>query len=144
MPKDMLVDLFEQQSELNKRIGYDTKSLREQFDPLQAGQWLHDYITAAGNELEELRDCTFWKHWCTEAKNGKRFAIHDLQNARVEVIDLLFFWISMAQCVGLSAADVHDLYQQKLQVNHDRQDGDYSMKNKSEADNKSITLNQTT
>jgi hypothetical protein len=136
----VLKELFEKQAELNARIGYDTKSLRERFDPVAAGQWLNDYIIAAGNELEELRDCTFWKHWCSEAKEGKRFAIHDLQNARVEVIDLLFFWISMAQCVGLSAEDVYDLYLQKLDVNHKRQDGNYSMKTKDEADNKQISL----
>ncbi len=136
----MLKELFEKQAELNARIGYDTKSLRERFDPVVAGQWLNDYIIAAGNELEELRDCTFWKHWCSEAKEGRRFAIHDLQNARVEVIDLLFFWISMAQCVGLSAEDVYDLYLQKLDVNHKRQDGNYSMKTKDEADNKQISL----
>ena len=136
----MLQDMFERQAALNKRIGYDTKSLRERFDALAAGTWLNDYINAAGNELEELRDCTFWKHWCAEAKAGRRFAIHDLQNARVEVIDLLFFWISMAQCVGLSAEDVYNLYLQKLDVNHKRQDGDYSMKTKNEADNKSISV----
>ncbi len=134
--------MFERQAALNKRIGYDTKSLREHFDPVPAGKWLNDYIMAAGSELEELRDCTFWKHWCTEAREGKRFAIHDLQNARVEVIDLLFFWISMAQCVGLSAEDVYELYLQKLEVNHKRQDGEYSMKSKDEADNKGIAIDR--
>ena len=136
----MLRDMFERQAELNKRIGYDTKSLRDDFDPVRAGKWLSDYILAAGGELQELRDCTFWKHWCTEAKQGERFKIHDLQNARVEVIDLLFFWISMAQCVGLSADDVYQLYLKKLKVNYARQDGDYSMKTKNEADNKGIIL----
>ena len=136
----MLEDMFERQAALNKRIGYDTKALRESFDLRSAGRWLNDYIMAAGNELEELRDCTFWKHWCSEAQQGRRFEIHDLQNARVEVIDLLFFWISMAQCVGLNAEDVHKLYLQKLDVNHKRQDGDYSMKTKDESDNKSIAV----
>jgi hypothetical protein len=136
----MFEDLFERQAVLNKRIGYDTRSLRDNFDAVTAGQWLRDYIMAAGNELEELRNCTFWKHWCAEARQGKRFAIHDLQNARVEVIDLLFFWISMAQCVGLDAEDVYNLYLQKLDVNHKRQDGGYSMKAKTEVDNKGITL----
>ncbi|MHC5108789.1 MAG: dUTP diphosphatase [Planctomycetota bacterium] len=93
----MLAEMFERQAELNKRIGYDTAALHESFDPLKAGVWLNDYISAACNELEELRDSTYWKHWCAEAKEGRRFEIHDLQNARVEVIDLLFFWISMAQ-----------------------------------------------
>ena len=137
---DMLGDMFERQAALNRRIGYDTKGLREKFDALSAGRWLCDYIMAAGNELEELHDCTFWKHWCSEAREGRRFAIHDLQNARVEVIDLLFFWISMAQCVGLNAEDVHSLYLKKLEVNHKRQDGEYSMKTKDETDNKAITL----
>ena len=136
----MLQDMFRRQAELNKRIGYDTEALHDSFDPLQAGQWLNDYINAAGNELEELRDCTFWKHWCSEAKQGRRFEIHDLQNARVEVIDLLFFWISMAQCLGLTAQDVHQLYLKKLDVNHQRQTNDYSMTHKTEADNKSIDL----
>lgn len=136
----MLEELFERQAELNKRIGYDTKALRENFDPLNAGRWLNDYINAACNELEELRDCTFWKHWCTEAAQGRRFEIHDLQNARVEVIDLFFFWISMAQCVGLNAQDVFDLYLQKLSVNHKRQDAPYSMTAKDESDNKNIAV----
>lgn len=136
----MLAEMFEKQAELNKRIGYDTKSLRDNFDPVVAGRWLNDYINAACNELEELRDSTFWKHWCAEAREGKRFAIHDLQNARVEVIDLLFFWISMAQCVGLSADDVLELYLKKLSVNHNRQETRYSMTEKDEADNRSISL----
>jgi len=138
----VLEDLFERQAALNKRIGHDTESMRDHFDPVVAGKWLNDYIIAASNELEELRDCTFWKHWCTEAQQGKRFAVHDLQNARVEVIDLLFFWISLAQCVGLSAEDVYNLYLQKLNVNHKRQDGEYSMTAKNEADNKAITLDK--
>ncbi len=134
----MLEEMFAQQARLNKRIGYDTESLREDFDVQTAGIWLNDYIAAASNELEELRDSTYWKHWCAEAKSGKRFAISDLQNARVEVIDLLFFWISMAQCVGLNAKDVYDLYLQKLDVNHKRQENGYSMQGKDESDNRSI------
>ncbi|HNQ24346.1 MAG TPA: dUTPase [Phycisphaerae bacterium] len=136
----MLEEIFEKQGELNRRIGHDTLALREHFDPVQAGVWLHDYIMAASNELEELRNCTFWKHWCEEAKRGQRFAIHDLQNARVEVIDLLFFWVSLAQCVGLSADDCHRLYMQKLKINHDRQDRQYSMKSKDESDNRAVHL----
>ncbi len=136
----MLNELFKLQAELNKRVGFDAEALRKDFDPLVAGRWLNDYIIAAGNELEELRDCTFWKHWCSEARQGRRFELHDLQNARVEVIDLLFFWMSMAQCVGLTAEDVCELYRQKLTVNHQRQDGNYSMKTKDESDNRGISL----
>lgn len=136
----MLDELFQHQAELNRRIGFDPERLRKKFDPRTAGEWLNNYIAAASNELEELRDCTFWKHWCAEAKEGRRFELFDLQNARVEVIDLLFFWISMAQCVGLSAEDVMTLYRQKLSVNHARQESNYSMTGKSEDDNKGVAL----
>ena len=138
----MLAELFELQAALNKRIGNDTQALHDNFDPLKAGVMLNDYLMAASNELEELRDCTYWKHWCKEARDGRRFELHDLQNARVEVIDLLFFLISMAQCVGLTAQDVVDLYKQKLAVNHTRQDQNYSMTAKDETDNKGIKLNR--
>ncbi len=136
----MLRELFQHQAELNRRIGFDPAGLRENFDPQQAGIWLNNYIAAMSNELEELRDCTWWKHWCAEAKQGKRFMLHDLQNARVEVIDMLFFWISLAQCVGLDADGVMELYRQKLEVNHRRQTDGYSMANKDESDNKSVGL----
>ena len=136
----MLEELFKHQAELNKRIGFDPDALRRNFDPQVAGVWLNNYIAAASNELEELRDCTYWKHWCAEAKAGQRFKLHDLQNARVEVIDLLFFWISLAQCVGLDAHDVVELYKKKLQINHQRQDQKYSMGEKTEDDNKGIRL----
>jgi hypothetical protein len=134
----MLKELFQKQAELNKRTGFDAEKLRENFDPQLAGQWLNNYIAAMSNELEELRDCTYWKHWCKEAKEGKRFCINDLQNAKVEVTDMLFFWISLAQCLGLDADDVVNLYNQKLNVNHSRQDNGYSMTDKTEDDNKNI------
>ena len=51
---------------------------------------------------------------------------------------MLFFWISLAQCLGLDADDVVRLYEQKLKVNHSRQDGEYSMARKTEDYNKGI------
>lgn len=140
MDIDMFRDLFTKQAQFNVRTGFDADALRKNFDPQTAGIWLNNYIAAMSNELEELRDCTYWKHWCKEAKEGKRFYLHDLRNARVEVIDLLFFWISLAQCVGLDADDCFRLYNQKLAVNHARQDKNYSMAAKTEDDNKGITL----
>ena len=134
----MLKQLFEWQAELNKRTGFDAQALREDFDPQIAGEWITNYLAAMSSEIEELRDCTYWKHWCAEARAGKRFKLNDLQNARVEVIDMLFFWISLAQCVGLNADDVFRLYQQKLKINHNRQSNGYTMHGKTEEDNRSV------
>lgn len=138
----MLNELFRLQGELNRRVGMDTAAMKDHFDSRVAGRWINDYLAAMSNELEELRDCTFWKHWCAEARQGRRFELHDLQNARVEVIDMLFFWISLAQCVGLDADDVMQLYRQKLAVNHARQDEDYAMTGKTEEDNRTVVLKQ--
>ena len=135
----MLKELFQWQAELNKRTGFDPDALRENFDAKTAGLWINNYLAAMSSEIEELRDCTYWKHWCAEAKAGRRFELHDLQNARVEVIDMLFFWISLAQCLGLDADDVLRLYQQKLKVNHSRQTDGYAMQSKTEDDNRTIT-----
>ena len=134
----MLRELFQWQAELNKRTGFDAQALRENFDPQRAGEWINNYLAAMSSEIEELRDCTYWKHWCAEAQAGRRFELGDLQNARVEVIDMLFFWISLAQCVGLNADDVFRLYEQKLKVNHDRQSKGYAMQAKNEDDNRGI------
>jgi len=107
---------------------------------MEAGKWVNNFLMAMSNELEELRNCMYWKHWCKEAKEGRRFELHDLQNARVEVTDMLFFWISLALSLGLNADDVMKLYNQKLTVNHNRQNNGYSMATKTEDDNKNITV----
>jgi len=115
----ILADLFRRQAELNKRVGFDPPG-----GLLYAGKWLNNYIDAMIGELCELRDCTYWKHWYKEARDGRRFELHDPEHAKVEVIDILHFWISLAQCVGLTAKDVYDLYCRKMEKNHKRQDDD--------------------
>jgi len=52
----------------------------------------------------------------------------DEQNARVEVIDLFHFLISLAQTLGMTADDVFNAYLKKNEVNHQRQQSGYSEK----------------
>jgi hypothetical protein len=40
----------------------------------------------------------------------------------VEATDMLFFWISICQLLGLTPPDVYRLYGKKLGINHRRQD----------------------
>jgi hypothetical protein len=107
------VYLLKKQGELNKAAGNDTEEMgkftqlfdkfaekqgtevKEQFQDL-----FYDYYLALTSELNELRDCVIWKHWCKEAKEGRRWEIIDRQNAEVEVIDILFFILSLAQLSG--------------------------------------------
>ena len=131
-----LEDIWPVQAELNRRAGFDTAALGEALvaalkaDTLPAegglrvevGRALKNYIDALASECHEMLDCTAWKHWYAEAKQGRQYELRDIQNARVEAIDMLFFWISICQLLGLSPQDVYRLYAAKLGINHRRQD----------------------
>ena len=70
-----------------------------------------------------------WKWWAKYQK-------FDEQNARVEVVDLFHFLISLAQVLGMSADDVFNAYVKKNEVNCQRQDSGYTAKD--EHDSKHI------
>jgi len=80
-------------------------------------------------EIAELTDSVPWKWWAKYQK-------FDEQNARVEVVDLFHFLISMAQVLGMSADDVFNAYIKKNEVNFKRQESGYSQKD--EHDSKHI------
>jgi hypothetical protein len=129
-----LEDLWPLQASLNARAGFDTQGLGQtlagvtDIDSLDdetrvaVGRALKNYIDAMASECHELQDCLAWKHWYREAKEGKQHILQDLQNARVEVVDMLFFWISLCQLLGMEPDDVYRLYEAKLGINHNRQD----------------------
>jgi dimeric dUTPase (all-alpha-NTP-PPase superfamily) len=80
-------------------------------------------------EVAELTDSVPWKWWAKYQK-------FDKQNARVEVIDLLHFLISIAQVLEMTPADFYDAYAKKHKVNLARQDSGYHTKD--ETDSKHI------
>lgn len=62
-------------------------------------------------------------------KTAKRIAFgFDEQNARVEVVDMFHFLISMAQVLGMSADDLFEAYLKKNAVNFQRQESGYTQK----------------
>jgi len=123
--EDALKGMFELQAELNRRIGVDTTAL-----PMERKtEWVLNYCRAMQQEIAELTDSVPWKWWA-------KYQTFDMQNARVEVIDLFHFLISLAQTLDMSADDVYELYRAKHRVNHARQDSGYSEKN--EDDNKEL------
>ena len=125
--RDRLDLLFAEQAKLNKRAGFDVEEVFSEpgkIDLLFAGHWTNAFATAMQSELCELRDCTYWKHWYAEAREGRQYEISDLEHAKVEVIDLLFFWISLCQTLGMGPEDVYRIYHAKLAKNHARQDDD--------------------
>lgn len=105
------------QQALNARIGVVTDSMSE----AEQTKWVLNYCRAMSQELAELTDSVPWKWWAKYQK-------FDQQNARVEVVDMLHFLISLAQVLGMSADDVYAAYVKKNQVNLQRQDSGYSHK----------------
>ncbi len=122
---DRLVEIFDMQESLNKRIGVDVCNLNEE----QQVEWTLNYCRAMSQELAELTDSVPWKWWA-------KYQEFDKQNARVEVIDMLHFLVSLAQVLGMSAEDVHELYMKKHDVNVQRQDSGYTVKD--ENDNRAL------
>jgi dimeric dUTPase (all-alpha-NTP-PPase superfamily) len=115
---DQLRELFRLQRLLNERIGVHTDGLSEE----DRTRWVLNYCRAMSQEIAELTDSVPWKWWA-------RYQKFDEQNARVEVVDLFHFLISLAQVLGMSADDVFQAYLKKNQVNLDRQDRGYTEKN---------------
>ena len=119
---DKLEEIFSLQDELNSRIGVVTEGL----DDEEQRKWILNYVRAMQQELAELTDSVPWKWWA-------KYQEFDKQNARVEVVDLFHFLISLAQVLGMSADDVYDAYLKKNKVNHQRQDSGYSEKDESDS-----------
>ncbi|NQU09912.1 dUTP diphosphatase [bacterium] len=116
-PPDQLHQLFRLQETLNRRIGVDTQRMTTE----QRQQWVLNYCRAMSQEIAELTDSVPWKWWAQYQK-------FDQQNARVEVIDLLHFLVSLAQVLEMSADDVYTAYTKKHQVNLERQETGYAAK----------------
>ena len=122
---DKLHEIFRMQEILNKKIGVDLSSL----SPEDKTKWALNYSRAMTQEIAELIDSFPWKWWAKYQKI-------DEQNARVEVVDLFHFLVSLAQTLGMTAQDIYDGYVKKNEVNHQRQESGYAVKD--HADSKHI------
>ncbi len=119
---DQLRELWRMQQALNERIGVRTHGMTES-DKIK---WVLNYCRAMSQEIAELTDSVPWKWWAKYQK-------FDEQNARVEVVDLFHFLISLAQVLGLSADEVFAAYVKKNEVNFQRQASGYAVKDESDS-----------
>lgn len=145
---DMLKRIFEMQTDLNNYVFAKNKLADESgktllMDTIYAAvnngelkvndlpnAWLANYSKAMAEEVKELDEELLWKWWSKDEI--------DIQNIRVELIDVLHFLVSAMICAGLTPDKVFDIYCQKHSVNLNRQDTGYSKSTKTESDNKSI------
>jgi dimeric dUTPase (all-alpha-NTP-PPase superfamily) len=119
---DKFDEIFRMQDALNRRIGVSLPPPSEE----EKAKWILNYTRAMQQEMAELVDSVPWKWWAKYQK-------FDEQNARVEVVDLFHFLISLAQTLGMSAEDVFQAYVKKNQVNFQRQDSGYVKKDESDS-----------
>ena len=119
---DRLDTLFEMQGSLNRRIGVDTGAMTDE----ERVTWVLNYCRALSQEIAELTDSVPWKWWA-------KYQQFDKQNCRVEVVDMLHFLISLAQVLGMSADDVFNAYMKKNEVNFQRQDNGYAVKDEEDS-----------
>lgn len=119
---DQLRELFRMQKALNERIGVKTVNMSDE----EKTRWILNYCRAMTQEIAELTDSVPWKWWAKYQK-------FDEQNARVEVVDLFHFLISMAQVLGMSADDVFAAYVKKNEVNFKRQESGYAKKDENDS-----------
>ncbi|MGA1205126.1 MAG: dUTPase [Opitutales bacterium] len=119
---DKLAEIFTMQAQLNRRIGVELEGL----DEAAKTEWVLNYTRAMQQELAELTDSVPWKWWA-------KYQTFDEQNARVEVVDLFHFLVSLAQVLGMSADDVYEAYVKKNKVNHERQESGYAKKDEDDS-----------
>ncbi|MBK8801803.1 MAG: dUTP diphosphatase [Fibrobacteres bacterium] len=141
---DLLADLFERQATLNDAV-FQKRSIRGEdgqilsmsdllakaksggvLPPSDTARWLSGYLKALMEEGRELSEELPWKWWSKETL--------DMEAIRVEIVDMLHFWISLALVSGMDAAEVHRLYLLKNEVNHRRQDSGYDASTKTGRD----------
>lgn len=83
--------------------------------------WVGKFLKALQIESQELEDELKFKWWSS--------AELDIDAVRVEIIDILHFWISMALASGMDADGVFETYEKKYQVNIRRQVDGYAPAN---------------
>ena len=146
---EMLTRIFEMQTDLNNYVFAKNNLSDEKGNTLDMdaifsavndnklkvnelpNTWLSKYSKAMAEELKELDEELLWKWWSKDKI--------DIQNIRVELIDVLHFLVSAMICSGLTSEKVFDIYCQKHSVNLNRQDSGYSKSTKTESDNQTIT-----
>ena len=128
---DILKEVWEMQRALNnftlKSNGFPYSFDEVSKDKKLQEEWVKNYTLAMRQECAELMDSTNWKWWRTKVD------LLDEQNVKVELIDILHFWMSACMVMGLEPEDVLRMYKQKNEVNYNRQKSGYIVKDEDDS-----------
>jgi len=130
-----LREIFQKQMELNERI--NPTLYKDIEDPDIRRKWFLNFELALRQESAEAVNSLNWKWWKKDEE--------DWDNIKVELVDMLHFWVSMCTVAGITAEEVEALYLKKNQLNHQRQeegyqDGTYEKYKDGVEDNKRMVL----
>lgn len=82
-----------------------------------SAQWMRNYLEALLHEGFELKEELPWKWWSKSAV--------PLDKARVEIVDMWHFLISITLAAGMTPNDLIREYRNKYAINVERQKQDY-------------------
>lgn len=102
-------EIWQAQADLNEISHPYNYSTLEKMPVFIYFQMLSDYELAIHAEVQELIECFYWKHWSKEAKQFLRWKFISKeaeQNAKVELVDIMFFLISIMQLNKLNLVEV--------------------------------------
>jgi dimeric dUTPase (all-alpha-NTP-PPase superfamily) len=104
MDENGLKEIFKKQIELNKRISPTIYSDIQ--NPDIRRKWFLQFALALQQEIAEAIDSTAWKWW--------KKSEDDWNNIRIELIDILHFWVSMCTMAEMDSDEVIALYLKKI------------------------------
>lgn len=108
-----LSDLLKKQEQLDNYI-IKSKNL-----DLKPQERLSNTILAMMVEVGEMaNEIRCFKHWSNKSASSKEIILE-------EYIDVLHFFLSIANQLGFTENDIETMYMQKNQVNFERQDKNY-------------------
>ncbi len=109
--------IFQKQIELNKIIGYDLFTIRD--NTYMCEGYTKEYILAAVDELFEVLHEINWKVWKKQRKQI------NIDKIREELIDVFHFLINLFILWGITPEMLEELYLKKNAENQKRQNEGY-------------------
>ncbi len=128
---DRLGDIFDTQAYFQKIVA-DRPDIDFSQNPLlprdaeMLATWVATYAEAITMEACELKNWTPWKHWSSRLGNKKDDEVtpwspDHIREMRLECADLLCFLVNACSVLGMTSADLYDIYRRKADINIARQ-----------------------
>jgi NTP pyrophosphatase (non-canonical NTP hydrolase) len=120
-----LIQLRNKQLELTSRIKVgDTHvaALMTSSNILDREKESSQFILAMHAELSELLE---WTNWKQHKKTRVEYTPERLKEIRIELIDILHYWMNLCIIWDLTPENIVRIYEEKNKENHERQNKSY-------------------